>query len=45
MVGERVVRAIRKREFYVFTHMHTKDWLLARHQRIIDGVRRMREVD
>ena len=35
VVGERVVRAIRHNEFYVFTHMHTKDWLLARHQRII----------
>ena len=35
VVGERVVRAIRHREFYVFTHMHTRDWLLARHQRII----------
>ena len=35
VVGERIVRAIRHREFYVFTHMHTKDWLLARHQRII----------
>ena len=27
-VGERVVRAIRGRELYVFTHMETKDWLL-----------------
>jgi len=36
-VGERVVRAIRRNEFYVFTHMHTKDWLLARHKRIIDA--------
>ena len=35
VVGERVVRAIRHNEFYVFTHMHTKDWLLARHQKII----------
>lgn len=35
VVGDRVVRAIRRNEFYVFTHMHTKDWLLARHQRII----------
>ena len=35
VVGARVVRAIRHNEFYVFTHMHTKDWLLARHQRII----------
>jgi NAD(P)-dependent dehydrogenase (short-subunit alcohol dehydrogenase family) len=34
-VGERVVRAIRERELYVFTHMETRDWLLARHQRII----------
>jgi NAD(P)-dependent dehydrogenase (short-subunit alcohol dehydrogenase family) len=36
-VGERVVRAIRGRELYVFTHTHTKDWLVARHQRIIDA--------
>ena len=35
VVGERVVRAIRHNELYVFTHMHTKDWLLARHQKII----------
>jgi hypothetical protein len=32
-----VVRAIRDRELFVFTHMHTRDWLLARHQRIIDA--------
>jgi NAD(P)-dependent dehydrogenase (short-subunit alcohol dehydrogenase family) len=36
-VGERVVRAIRERELYVFTHMETKAWLLARHQRIIEA--------
>ncbi len=36
-VGERLVRAIRDRELYVFTHMQTRDWLLARHQRIIDA--------
>jgi NAD(P)-dependent dehydrogenase (short-subunit alcohol dehydrogenase family) len=36
-VGERVVRAIRGHELYVFTHMETKDWLLARHRRIIDA--------
>jgi NAD(P)-dependent dehydrogenase (short-subunit alcohol dehydrogenase family) len=35
VVGERVVRAIRNREFYVFTHMATKPWLEARHRRII----------
>jgi NAD(P)-dependent dehydrogenase (short-subunit alcohol dehydrogenase family) len=37
VVGERVVRAIKNRELYVFTHMETRDWLLARHQRIIDA--------
>jgi hypothetical protein len=37
MVGERVVRAIKDRELYVFTHMQTKEWLFARHQRIIDA--------
>lgn len=36
-VGERVVRAIRDRELYIFTHMQTKEWLLARHRRIIDA--------
>ena len=36
-VGERVVRAIRGRELYVFTHMETKDWLLARHRQIIEA--------
>jgi NAD(P)-dependent dehydrogenase (short-subunit alcohol dehydrogenase family) len=36
-VGERVVRAIRQRELYVFTHMETREWLRARHQRIIDA--------
>ena len=36
-VGERVVRAIRQREFFVFTHMETRDWLDERHQRIRDA--------
>jgi NAD(P)-dependent dehydrogenase (short-subunit alcohol dehydrogenase family) len=36
-VGDRVIRAIRERELYIFTHMQTRDWLLARHQRIIDA--------
>jgi len=36
-VGDRVVRAIRERELYVFTHMHTRDWLLARHRRIVEA--------
>jgi NAD(P)-dependent dehydrogenase (short-subunit alcohol dehydrogenase family) len=37
MVGDRVMRAIRDRELYIFTHMQTKDWLLARHKRIVDA--------
>jgi NAD(P)-dependent dehydrogenase (short-subunit alcohol dehydrogenase family) len=37
MVGERVVRAIRQRELFVFTHLETKAWLDARHQRIVDA--------
>jgi NAD(P)-dependent dehydrogenase (short-subunit alcohol dehydrogenase family) len=36
-VGERVVRAIRARELFVFTHMETKDWLDERHGRIVDA--------
>jgi NAD(P)-dependent dehydrogenase (short-subunit alcohol dehydrogenase family) len=36
-VGERVVRAIRDRELYVFTHMQSRDWLRARHQHIVDA--------
>ena len=36
-VGNRVLRAIRDRELYIFTHMQTKEWLLARHRRIIDA--------
>jgi NAD(P)-dependent dehydrogenase (short-subunit alcohol dehydrogenase family) len=36
-VGERVLRAIRGRELYVFTHMATRDWLLERHRKIIDA--------
>ena len=37
LVGDRVVRAIKNRELYIFTHMQTKEWLLARHKRIIDA--------
>jgi len=36
-VGDRVMRAIHDRELYIFTHMQTKDWLLARHKRIVDA--------
>jgi NAD(P)-dependent dehydrogenase (short-subunit alcohol dehydrogenase family) len=37
IVGDRVVRAIKDRDLYIFTHMQTKEWLLARHKRIIDA--------
>jgi NAD(P)-dependent dehydrogenase (short-subunit alcohol dehydrogenase family) len=37
VVGERVVRAIRGRELFVFTHMQTKGWLDRRHQRVRDA--------
>lgn len=37
VVGERVVRAIRKNELFVFTHMETKAWLDDRHRRIADA--------
>jgi short-subunit dehydrogenase len=37
VIGERVVRAMRKRELLVFTHMETKAWLDQRHQRIRDA--------
>jgi hypothetical protein len=32
-----VVRAIHAREFFIFTHMETRAWLEARHQRIRDA--------
>jgi NAD(P)-dependent dehydrogenase (short-subunit alcohol dehydrogenase family) len=34
-VGERVLRAIRHNEFYVFTHPETRAWLAARHRRMM----------
>jgi NAD(P)-dependent dehydrogenase (short-subunit alcohol dehydrogenase family) len=37
VVGDRVVQAIKNRDLYIFTHMQTKEWLLARHKRIIDA--------
>jgi NAD(P)-dependent dehydrogenase (short-subunit alcohol dehydrogenase family) len=36
-VGERVVRAMRAQEFFVFTHMETRAWLEQRHRRILDA--------
>jgi NAD(P)-dependent dehydrogenase (short-subunit alcohol dehydrogenase family) len=37
LVGDRVMLGIRNRDLYIFTHMQTKEWLLARHKRIIDA--------
>jgi NAD(P)-dependent dehydrogenase (short-subunit alcohol dehydrogenase family) len=34
-VGRRVIEAIRANEFYIFTHVSTRDWLARRHARII----------
>ena len=36
-VGRRVLAAIRDNDFYVFTHMASRERLLARHQAIIDA--------
>ncbi len=36
-VGRRVLAAIRDNDFYIFTHMSTRDRLLARHKAIIDA--------
>jgi NAD(P)-dependent dehydrogenase (short-subunit alcohol dehydrogenase family) len=36
-VGERVLRAIRAGEFYVFTHEAPKEWFAARFKRILDA--------
>ncbi len=37
MIGRRVLRAIRDGDLYIFTHLATRPWLEARHQRIIDA--------
>jgi NAD(P)-dependent dehydrogenase (short-subunit alcohol dehydrogenase family) len=36
-VGRRVVTAIRNRDFFIFTHAHTREWLEARHARMMQG--------
>jgi NAD(P)-dependent dehydrogenase (short-subunit alcohol dehydrogenase family) len=36
-IGRRVLDAIKHDDFYIFTHIETRDWLLKRHQAIIDG--------
>lgn len=36
-VGERVLRAIRNDEFFVFTHAAPRSWIEARHARLMEG--------
>jgi hypothetical protein len=40
-VGERVVRAIRDDEFFVFTHEEPRAWIEARHRRILEAFDRV----
>lgn len=36
-IGRRVLDAIKHDDFYIFTHIETRDWLMKRHQGIIDS--------
>ena len=36
-VGRRVLAAIRNRDFFIFTHAHTRAWIEARHARLMAG--------
>ena len=36
-IGRRVLDAVKRGEFYIFTHVETRDWLLKRHEGIIDS--------
>lgn len=36
-VGRRVAHAIRNGEFFIFTHPHTRAWIEARHERLLQG--------
>ena len=36
-VGHRVLAAIRNRDFFIFTHAHTRAWIEARHARLMAG--------
>ena len=42
-VGERVLRAVREREFYIFTHAESKAKLEARFRRILDAFKNVSE--
>jgi NAD(P)-dependent dehydrogenase (short-subunit alcohol dehydrogenase family) len=36
-VGDRVLAAIRRGDFYIFTHPETRSWIEARHARLMEG--------
>jgi len=36
-VGDRVIEAIRKNDFFVFTHPETRAWIVARHAKLMEG--------
>ncbi len=44
-VGERVLRAIRDGEFFVFTHSEPRQLIEARHRRIMDAFDRIAEIE
>ena len=44
-VGERVLRAIRDDEFFVFTHAEPRQLIEARHRRIMDAFDRIAEIE
>ena len=44
-VGERVLRAIQDDEFFVFTHSEPRQWIEARHRRIMDAFDRIARIE
>jgi NAD(P)-dependent dehydrogenase (short-subunit alcohol dehydrogenase family) len=40
-VGERVLEAIRAGEFFIFTHEEPREWIEARHRRLLEGFDRI----
>ena len=44
-VGERVLRAIQDEEFFVFTHSEPRQWIEARHRRILEAFDRIARIE
>jgi hypothetical protein len=36
-VGELILRAVRERQFFVFTHPEHRDWIAQRHEQLMQG--------